>query len=203
MSEPDSSVFVPSRYQLHLDLPSAWSILDMSVVRRALSSIEADTIDVSWNEVGLLLAVDALEPDVVAVLSLPLIDTNDTPCGLLLASLLVVTMPYGDVPSLDDESFKFRVIDGVKGPSGHPLTFAVQTLPIVSDDHEMVSLLTFSSPNTPLGPILQTGFVAIADSSWLAQLTEELLDPLSSRHYLSDATQRDRPIEEDPRSFSQ
>ena len=125
-------------------------------------------MDVSWNAVGSLLAVDALDPDLVAVLSLPLVRTDGETCGLLLASLLVVTMRSADVPRLDTDAFAFRQMDGVTfQPGQQPASFLVQTLPVESDDGEMVGLLTFSSPNTPLRPLLESGFAAIANDARL------------------------------------
>ena len=155
-------------YQLHVDLSPDWKVVDLTVLRSALNSVEETTLDVSWDEIGLLLSVDALEPDLVAVLSLPLTGPGGETIGLLLASLVSVTLPEKDVPQMDDAAFMLRVIEGIELQSGRPLTFVVQTLPVVSDDHRMVSLLTFGSPNVPLVPLLEAGFDAIRTRARLA-----------------------------------
>ena len=102
---------------------------------------------VSANGVQVLRSVDTLRPDLAAVLSTALIDANGEMTGLLSASLMVITVSARDVPPGDDPSFSFRVVDGPEFEPGRHTKFAVQTLPVASEDGEMVSLLTFSSPN--------------------------------------------------------
>jgi hypothetical protein len=167
----EHSLTKSSRYQLHVQLSPEWSVIDLAVVNSALQSIEATAVDVSWRAVGLLLSVERLKPDLVAVLSLPLTGKDGEVEGLLLASLISITVPAHDIPAIDDPTFELQVVDDVTIDDGHRIAFVVQTIPVVSEDGEMVTLLTFSSPNVPLLKLLEAGYSAIASGSRLVPLT--------------------------------
>lgn len=156
-----------TRYQFHIGLPPEWAILDLPLIRQELNDIEAKGMAVSANGVQVLRSVDALRPDLAAVLSTALIDANGEMTGLLSASLMVITVSARDVPPGDDPSFSFRVVDGPEFEPGRHTKFAVQTLPVASEDGEMVSLLTFSSPNVKARDLLEGGFRTLAASAQL------------------------------------
>jgi hypothetical protein len=163
----EHSLTKASRYQLHVQLSPEWSVVDLSIVKSALESIEATAVDVSWLAVEMLLCVERLKPDLVAVLSLPLAGRDGALEGLLLASLITMTVPNHDIPAIDDPTFELQVVENATVDDGQPIAFVVQTIPVVSEDGNMVTLLTFSSPNIALVKLLEAGFSAIASGSRL------------------------------------
>jgi hypothetical protein len=78
-----------------------------------------------------------------------------------------MTVPNHDIPAIDDPTFELQVVENATVDDGQPIAFVVQTIPVVSEDGNMVTLLTFSSPNIALVKLLEAGFSAIASGSRL------------------------------------
>ncbi len=154
-------------YRLNLDLPPGWRPLDPRALRTALNEDESSAVDVAWDRADVLLSLEVLDPDLVAVLSVPLTDDDGELVGMISGGLVVTTVSSGDAPDRTDEIFGPRVVDGVELSTDGPSSFLVATYPVLNEGLDVVTLLTFSTPNVSLAVVLTDGFESIARSAHL------------------------------------
>lgn len=160
MTEPTAPA--RSAHRLEMTLPDEWRVINLRSVAKALRAGEQSAVGVARDEIELLLEAEASDPDLVAVLSLPLEDDDGEVLARLLGSLVVVLVAADGVPPAEDSAFASRVIPEVPLASGDKIAFLVLTVPVFSDDGQDVALLTFSSPSVALAGVLEQGFRRIA-----------------------------------------
>lgn len=155
-------------HALSLALPDEWVVID-SARLAATGQIFADSGSAMGDGIAQIagLLQDDDQPDLVAMLSLPVHDPGGAPIGLVMASLVALCLPAEECPSVDDPMFAPQLIEDVELSPGVAASFHTLTVPRWSEDESAVCLLNFSSPNLPLADLLTEGWRNIAASTRL------------------------------------
>ncbi|MCU4185599.1 hypothetical protein K6U06_14620 [Acidiferrimicrobium sp. IK] len=147
---------------MEITLPEGWAVLDLRGIEPALREVERETVGAAREQVDRLLSVESFDPDLVAVLSVPLTDDAGGLLATMRAALVAVMVDANAVLPAGDEVYAPRVVPRVPLVSEREISVLVQTFPVWSIDGVSVVLLNFSSPSVALADLLVAGFTRIA-----------------------------------------
>lgn len=156
-----------SDYRLTLTLPSDWKVVDARLLREALGADRTAAIGASLNVISLLAGVDAINPDLTAVLAVPYLGGGDRVAGVLEAGLAATVVSMDQLPPGFEDLLGADVVSGVEFGSQDVRSCVVYTDLLRSSDGIVGALLSFASPNVEVQDALLLGFKELASAASL------------------------------------
>jgi hypothetical protein len=143
-------------HRLYLQLPESWVVSNPREWEHRQEIARA--IGLATNSTD----PDAARsrPDLVATFFEP-VTLSAEPVEIVIASLVVWSYASESLPTVAGEQHHGRVLRGIETSPGIPADFYVLTLPVLSRDGAVMTLLTFSTPNLPFTQPMDEAFRSI------------------------------------------
>jgi hypothetical protein len=142
-------------HRLHLQLPESWVVMDPAAWDHTEEI--ARTAGLAASPAGV---TDVSRPDLVATFFNP-VTLSGVPIEIVIASLVAWSYASDSLPADAAALDGGTVLRGIETSPGVRADYYVLTLPVVSQDGAVTSLLTFSTPNLPLTKPMDEAFRSI------------------------------------------